>query len=322
MIIIKIFFFLSLKMAKKIKQKKTGMLRRKQQKRQKKKVQRRSTMSSRRPQNLNNQENIEQLLSILPTLAFEQELIDLRMDESKHKKFLENKLPETNIFFELLTDDFLHDLDKRLSKIEELNPEKSVKTVLAKATRHQLANNQKFTYLSNPLLIAIFLKTQSSVEGFNLDLEGLSTALEEFNSRNGEIIHEIAENYQGIKSDGAEKIDSEEFDTNETIQNEAPSLDPNIYKKFLELTSKDKQNQIEEDLEVFLVDFKPPPVADWNLDLIKYFVSKWFLENANPMEEDIKSMRNSLLDLFQFLTEEKLLSEHFLQEVSQYLKIS
>ena len=71
-----------------------------------------------------------------------------------------------------------------------------------------------------------------------------------------------------------------------------------------------------------MVDFKPPPVADWNLDLIKYFVSKWFLENANPMEEDLESMRNSLLDLFQFLTEEKLLSEHFLQEVSQYLKIS
>ena len=130
-------------MAKKIKQKKSGMLRRRQQKRQKKKIQRRATMPSRRIQQQNSQENIEQLLSTLPTLAFEQELADLRMNESELKRLLENKHTETNIFLELITDEFVHDLDKRLATIEDLNPEKSIKSVLAKATRHQISNNEK-----------------------------------------------------------------------------------------------------------------------------------------------------------------------------------
>jgi len=308
-------------MAKKIKQKKSGMLRRRQQKRQKKKIQRRATMPSRRIQQHNSQENIEQLLSTLPTLAFEQELADLRMNESELKRLLENKHTETNIFLELITDEFVHDLDKRLATIEDLNPEKSIKSVLAKATRHQISNNEKTAYLSNPLLIAIFLKTRSAVEGFALDLEGLPTAIEEFNSRNAEIIHEFEENFQGIKRDPIEKDNFEELDSSDAMEDNIPALDQSVYKKYIKLAPKDEQDQIEDDLDVFLMDFKPPPVDDWDLDLIKHFISKWFLENANPMEEDIESMRKSLLDLFRFLNKEKLLSDQFLQEVSQYLDI-
>ena len=308
-------------MAKKIKQKKSGMLRRRQQKRQKKKIQRRATMPSRRIQQHNSQENIEQLLSTLPTLAFEQELADLRMNESELKRLLENKHTETNIFLELITDEFVHDLDKRLATIEDLNPEKSIKSVLAKATRHQISNNEKTVYLSNPLLIAIFLKTRSAVEGFALDLEGLPTAIEEFNSRNAEIIHEFEENFQGIKRDPIEKDNFEELDSSDAMEDNIPALDQSLYKKYIKLAPKDEQDQIEDDLDVFLMDFKPPPVDDWDLDLIKHFISKWFLENANPMEEDIESMRKSLLDLFRFLNKEKLLSDQFLQEVSQYLDI-
>ena len=73
-------------------------------------------------------------------------------------------------------------------------------------------------------------------------------------------------------------------------------------------------------LDVFLLDFQPPPVEKWNLNLVKNFIEKWFVENANPMEEDIESMRESLLSLFQFLAEEKLLPETLLDPAKKYLQ--
>ena len=84
----------------------------------------------------------------------------------------------------------------------------------------------------------------------------------------------------------------------------------------------EKQEQVEEDLDVFLVDFEPPPVAEWDADLVKEFMEKWFLENANPLEEDLESMRESLSNLFDFLAEEELLSAGFLDAASMYLQKS
>ena len=84
----------------------------------------------------------------------------------------------------------------------------------------------------------------------------------------------------------------------------------------------EKQEQVEEDLEVFLVDFEPPPISDWDSELIKYFLEKWFQENANPLEEDLVSMRESLLSLFKFLAKEDLLPVGFLNNVSKNIQNS
>ena len=54
--------------------------------------------------------------------------------------------------------------------------------------------------------------------------------------------------------------------------------------------------------------------------MIKHFLEKWFVENANPFQEDLDSMRESLLKLFQFLDEEKLLTNNFLEQVPAYLQ--
>ena len=84
----------------------------------------------------------------------------------------------------------------------------------------------------------------------------------------------------------------------------------------------EKQEQVEEDLEVFLVDFEPPPISEWDSELIKNFLEKWFLANANPLEEDIVSMRESLMILFKFLAKEDLLPEGFLNNVSKSIQNS
>ena len=64
-------------MAKKRKQKKTGMLKRQKEKRQKKMIRRRKAMPKRNPQQAGSPQQLEQLLNTLPTLAFEPELTDL-----------------------------------------------------------------------------------------------------------------------------------------------------------------------------------------------------------------------------------------------------
>ncbi len=307
-------------MAKKTKSKKSGMLKRRQQKRQKKMLRRRLAMPKRVPQQQASTEQLEQLLSTLPTLAFEPELADLNMDKSEFMSMLDSHCREVDIFMEMLTEDFITDLSQRLAQLEEANPEKSIKSVLSKATLHQIKNSEKITHLSNPLLIAIFLKTHASVEGLKLDLESMPKAMEEFDKRNHKIIQELTNKIEGSGKQEIVAKTEEELFGDERKNERIPAIEESVYKKFIKLVPAEKQEQVEEDLDVFLVDFQPPPIAEWDLKLIKRFMSKWFIENANPLEEDLDSMRESLLSLFQFLAEEKLLLETLLDPAKKYLQ--
>ena len=93
-----------------------------------------------------------------------------------------------------------------------------------------------------------------------------------------------------------------------------------VYEKFLNIVPLEKKERTEEDLEVFLVDFKPPNIKKWDSGMVKHFFGEWFIKNANPLKEDIESMRESLLSLFQFLDREELLHEGFFDQVSAFLE--
>ena len=54
--------------------------------------------------------------------------------------------------------------------------------------------------------------------------------------------------------------------------------------------------------------------------MVKHFIGEWFLENANPLKEDLDSMRESLLNLFQFLDREELLQKGVFDQVSEFLE--
>lgn len=299
-------------MAKLRKQKKSGMLKRQQQKRHNKMVRRRKTMPKRKPQ-LQNSSQLEQLLNALPTLAFEPELIDLNMDTDKLRKLLESERTEVDMMLTLLSEEFISETDQKLATLEAAHSEKSVKSVLAKATRHQIADSNKITHLSNPLLVAIFLKTRSAVEGRELDLGGLPSAMKEFEKRNHDYIQQLTEQIQTAEKDELDLTADEEE------EQRVSSIEEDVYKKFIDLVPAEKQERLEEDLDVFLTDFQPPPVTEWELDMVKLFLEKWFVEHANPFQEDLESMRESLLNLFQFLDGEKLLKNNLLEQVSAYL---
>ena len=306
-------------MAKIKKKKKSGMLRRQQQKRHNKMIRRRKIMPKRKPQ-LQNSPQLEQLLNTLPTLAFEPELVDLGMDKARLMELMKSEQTEAEILMNLLSEEFVSELDQRLAMLEEAHSEKSIKSALAKATRHQLAESSNISSLSNPVIVAIFLKTRFSLEGRELDLAGLPGAMIEFEQNNHEQIKLLTEQIQAEEKEGLSSVSDEEQHEEKLVEKSVPPVAEEILKQFLDFVPAEKQERTEEDLEVFLVDFHPPVIKEWDSGMVKHFIGEWFLENANPLEEDLDSMRETLLSLFQFLDGEKLLPEGVLDQVSAFLE--
>ena len=146
--------------------------------------------------------------------------------------------------------------------------------------------------------------------------------MEEFDKRNHDFIQELTKQMEGSeKDDSILEADGELLDE-EKPEERTPAIETDVYNKFMELVPAEKQEQVEEDLEVFLVDFDPPPISEWDSELIKYFLENWFLVNANPLEEDLVSMQESLMSLFKFLAKEDLLPVGFLNNVSKNIQNS
>ena len=306
-------------MAKIRKQKKSGMLKRQQQKRHKKMIRRRKTMPKRKPQ-LQNSSQLEQLLNALPTLAFEPELVDLSMDKARLMELMKNDQTEPDMLMDLLSEEFVSELDQRLAMLEAAHSEKSIKSALAKATRHQLAESSKISHISNPVVVAIFLKTLSALEDRELDLAGLPGAMKEFEQNNHEYIKLLTEKIQKGEKDDLVSFADDDHHVEENFEKRIPAVKEEVYRKFLDLVPAEKQERTEEDLEVFLVDFQPPNIKEWDSGMVKHFIGEWFVENANPLKEDLDSMRESLLSLFQFLDREELLPGGVFDQVSAFLE--
>ena len=75
--------------------------------------------------------------------------------------------------------------------------------------------------------------------------------------------------------------------------------------------SEEDLSRLDEDLEVFLDDFQPPVYQEWTPDLIDEFINEWFVREANPLEEDLASMRKNMLYFLRYLREKSLLPSCF-----------
>ena len=295
------------------------MLKRQQQKRHKKMIRRRKAMPKRKPQ-MQNSSQLEHLLNALPTLVFEPELVDLSMDKARFMELMKNDQTEPDMLMDLLSEEFVSELDQRLAMLEAAHSEKSIKSALAKATRHQLAESSKISHISNPVIVAIFIKTRSALEGRELDLDALPGAMKDFDQKNYAQIQLLSKQMQAVEKDEIVSVADDGHHVEEVLEKNVPALEDEVYKKFLDLLPLEKQERTEEDLEVFLVDFQPPIIKEWDSGMVKHFIGEWFLENANPLEEDLDSMRETLLSLFQFLDGEKLLPEGVLVQVSAFFE--
>ena len=144
--------------------------------------------------------------------------------------------------------------------------------------------------------------------------------MKEFEQNNHEQIELLTEQIQAGEKEKLSSVADEKHLEEEVVEKRIPPVNEEVIKKFIDLLPAEKQERTEEDLEVFLVDFQPPNIKEWESGMVKHFFGEWFLENANPLEEDLDSMRETLLSLFQFLDGEKLLPEGVLDQVSAFLE--
>ena len=147
-------------MAKK-KVRKAGMVKRQQAKKHTKAQQRRKFASRRMISNpqAETQRRLEDLLSTLPFLAFSERFEDLQFDIQKVKEELEAKTPEPLLLMKLLTEEFLEGFRARFEEFERETTPQSPDNLLAKATIHQLDHSNEIPHLSNPMIVAVYLKT-------------------------------------------------------------------------------------------------------------------------------------------------------------------
>ena len=144
--------------------------------------------------------------------------------------------------------------------------------------------------------------------------------MKEFEQKNHEHIKLLSEQIQTGEKDELGSVSDDEHHVEEEFEKRIPAIEDEVYKKFLDLVPAEKQERTEEDLEVFLVDFQPPNIKEWDSGMVKHFIGEWFVENANPLKEDLDSMRESLLSLFQFLDREELLPGGVFDQVSAFLE--
>jgi len=285
-----------LHMAKKGKSKKAGMVRRQQQKQHKKTLQRRKSMTRRPGRGGGSSQHLQQLLHALPRLAFAPELDELRMDAEQLKALQSENLPEPIQLMRLLTPEFLGELDQCLAQVEVDSGPQSPKHMLAKATRHQLENSEEIPHLSNPLLIAIYLRTQAAVQGSTLEVDDIYQTMRDFESRNNEFMEQMTADPDLLKN-AMLAPEGEEASTSEAAS--AATQAGDFFQSLSEKPESEAQ-RIQEDVELFLEDFEAPAPSEWTVTTIGEFVS-WFMEEANPVQDDLQSMRTSLSAYLGFL---------------------
>ena len=295
-------------MAKKGKTKKSGMEKRRQDKRHKKMVKRKRLMSHKSPVQITSPHQLEKLLKTLPNLAFDPMLQDLYFDEQMMQELIGEDIQEPQMLSRLLTSDFLEKLGRRLEDVEDSAVPQSPKALLAKASRHQLEHSEEIPHLSNPLLFAFFLKTRAKAEGTSMTMADLPQAIKNFEERNAEWIAGVSEAPELLKNDFEEESSEKIEETKSGVLPEEIKLGLNNY---VEALPSERAERMKDDLELFLEDFGPPPVKEWNGAMIDQFYQEWFVEHANPTDDDRLSMRETMLHLIQFLQDQKLLGEDF-----------
>ncbi|MGK5095311.1 hypothetical protein WDW89_25275 [Deltaproteobacteria bacterium TL4] len=314
-------------MAKKVKQKKSGMERRRQQKTHKKTLQRRSSASrpSQQPQSY---KELEKVLSSLPTLAFDTELDSLAFDPQQLQQLLDSQLAEPMIISQLVTPDYLEMLQQRLRSIETKSAPNAPQHLLTKATLYALEHNAEIPMFMNPLIIALYLKEKAKLEGTPLTVSSIKQAVSAYEIKYVEMLEDLQEDPEAFQNFEEAVIDEESMPVAEEKPSYLETACLEEYYASLSEFSAYERERYREDIEVFLEDYDQIPPEEWSRDFLDTFLGEWGIENLNPTEEDVISMQKSLHHFFQFLRQKQIISEAFeneavvlLQDQKRYIQL-
>lgn len=303
------------------------MLKRKKQKQTRKALSRRQT-ASRMPQRPNSEKELQKLLDRLPILAFEPELNDLRFETTLMQGLQETEEPEPQLIKKLVTPEFLTNLQERLSQMEPRTTGNMQKNLMVKGVLYTLENSEVPSFI-NPLIVAIYLRSKADFEGEPLALSQLLKAVEAYETKYMNLIEELLETLK-IKEDevmaGTEGILAEEEAAEEEPFIALPEPCPvekalmEAYYQTLSDLDEESAERMREDVEVFVEEYITQPVEEWKAPLVDTFLGSWFVENLNPVVEDLISMQNSLEHFFQFLKTQQKIPPDELQTILSLLQ--
>ena len=306
-------------MAKKTKQQKAGMLKRKKQKQTKKAIDRRR-VASRMPQKPKSEKEVQKILQRLPVLAYEPELLDLYFEESLLRAQLEEESLEPQILKNLISDEFLTEFQERLEKMQARTSGEMQKNLMVRGMLFSLEHDQ-MPHFANPLIVAIFLRSKARIEGNTLELPQIFKAVDAYEKSNTETIEDM------IKSSQTEtEAETTETEAHESVD-ETPPAPPPIDSALMEAyfqTLKEFETEVEErmreDVEVFLEEYVRCPVEEWSAEMLDDFLGNWFVKNLHPVVDDLISMQSTLEHFISFLAKQEKISAERMQTILPLLQ--
>ncbi|MBU2513105.1 hypothetical protein KJ966_17325 [bacterium] len=319
-------------MAKKTKQKKAGLEKRRKNKQQKRVATKRKLIAKRPVQQKISPSKLKQNLKNLPSLIFEPELqeISFTKEQIETVRTTHEKIPDqiealgTPEFQEKLQAQ--HEAMKiRFDQLGDAN-----KGMMVHAILYFMEQENAPAYL-NQIAVAMYYNAVSIIDnGEPLDLKQLNVQLRDYDRTWAEYLQEKTNSLASFSMDQESVAASMEDDLSEEDKEKiAPSAFEEIIEEFAAYMEsegsleEDVRERIQEDVEVLVNDFfEEKEITSFDTvraRKIKNFLEGWFVRVMHPTKEDMKNMLQSLEIFFKFIGEKELLPQEKYDEIIEVL---
>ena len=299
-------------MAKKKKQKKAGIAKRKTNKLQRKNASKKKLISQKPVQKKLSPSKVKQNLKNIPSLIFEPELEKIAFTKEQIEA-VRNQYEKVPDQIEALgTPDFLDNLKEQHEVMKErFEAENNTnKTMMAHAIIYFMEEENAPAFL-NQIVVAMYLNAINVMEQReNLQLKELNSLLKDYDRDWSDYLKEKADQLSPTV-DGIEEPEiAEPGLTEEEEKLIAPSAFENILDKFAEYLNselsldEETRERMQEDVEVLVNDYceekEITSLESLRARKIKTFLEGWFIKTMHPTKEDLEKMIESLEIFFKF----------------------
>ncbi len=304
-------------MAKKKKQKKAGLEKRRKNKLQKKVAIKRKMIANKPVQQKMSPSKLKQNLKNLPSLIFEPELQEIAFTKEQIETVRKEHEKVPDQIEALGTPEFLDSLKEKHEAMKVRFDEQSDanKGMMVHAILYFMEQESAPAYM-NQIAVAMYLNAANILDhGEALDLKQLNVQLREYDREWAEYLQEKA------TALGIGEMDAIGDVADEQVDDDVSALEPSAFEETIESFGEyleantsfeeDKRERMVEDVEVLVNDFfEEKEVTSFEsvrARKIKNFLEGWFIRTMNPTKEDMEAMLESLETFFKFAGEQELI---------------
>ncbi len=317
-------------MAKKKKQKKAGIEKRRKNKQQRKSASKKRELAKQPVQKKISPAKLKQNLKNIPSLIFEPELEKLAFssDQINEAQSQKEKVPEQIGF--LASPEFTDKLKTQLDSMKERFEQQgdTNKTMMAHAIIYFMEQENAPPFL-NQIIVAMYFNALHQIENDEaLTLKELNIQLREYDKEWSEYLQEQAGALSSLESAG--QIEDATFADNEAEAELEPSVFESVVEEFVDYLEseqsleEEQRERMQEDVEVFVNDyFEDKGITE--LDSlrsrkVKTFLESWFISTMHPTKEDLETMIDSLDSFFNFTIQKDKISPEKGKEILDLLQ--